>query len=146
MPAAKMVPATTDQLVAFKRKRDAIRAKEQKKADVELYGKGGRKGFSGREVLLRSLKDSGGVTVVEEEGYDGEGGADATASSAAAAAASSGAGADGAAAAVGDADVFLGEDDDLDDLGDSGDEAAGDVGADGDEEEEEEEEEEDDEE
>ena len=73
LPRAKLVAATPEQLTAFKRKRDAQRAKEQKLADQEIYGKGGRKGLSGREVTLRKLKESGGLDDHHDTEAAGEG-------------------------------------------------------------------------
>ncbi|KAA0150628.1 hypothetical protein FNF27_02617 [Cafeteria roenbergensis] len=134
LPRAKLVAATPEQLTAFKRKRDAQRAKEQKLADQEIYGKGGRKGLSGREVTLRKLKESGGLDDHHDTEGDGAGAEESGAGAAAAAAASSAAGAAAAAAATVDADVFLqGDDDDedLDALDDSDDAGDGDDGEEG---------------
>jgi hypothetical protein len=136
--SSRPVGATTEQLATFKKKRDALRKKEQKKAEVELYGKGGRKGMCGREIILKNIKSAGGVALDAPEDDDDAAGAvtavaqaasDSPAAAAASASASastaSGAGGDSgvvaaaAAATVGDADVFLeGDDDDLDDLDD----------------------------
>ena len=117
LPPAKLVPATPEQLTAFKLKRD-----EQKLADQEIYGKGGRKGLSGREVTLRKLKESGGLD--DHHDMEGDGAVADESGAGAAAAASSAGGAAAAAAATVDADVFLqGDDDDedLDELDDSDD-------------------------
>jgi hypothetical protein len=134
----KLTPASKEDLAKWKVRRDKLRRAEEKKREIEVYGKGGRKGMSGREIYLQAAAAAGGrhLDMVDEEEDRVAVGSAASAAGSASAVVGSSAAASGSAG-VTDTSVFLEEDADLDELLDDDDDDDDD-----DEEEEEEEEEE----